>query len=268
MSKPQLVHNYCQAVERDPRAHPIQPARDLLPPGVFHTAADLYNYTVCPFGVDGRALAPQADVAEVESIIFDNVYARTGRHVHPANADWAAARSESFVPSGGFRDQAFADELRARAVQRWGDPSSATGLTRDRTAVAVSPRRVRPAPPFAEAPAPAQPGAEQGVSLVKILDGCDEHGEDMYYVFEVDRAAGTMALVKAYDWATEADAFKDGYNWSIHRGRMLAMRREFAAGIHAEFTGDGPGAGFEFDFDMLFGADGGPAPGDDGAAIG
>ncbi|MBI5949319.1 MAG: hypothetical protein HY875_14370 [Chloroflexi bacterium] len=246
MTRSRLVHNYCEAVERDPRAHPVQPARDLLPPGIFASAADLYDYTVCPFGRDGRALPPDAPISELHAIIFDNVYARTGRHVHPANADWAAARSESFVPTGGVRDQAFADALWARTVQRWGEPETMAADPDDNAAVAVRPPAVLDG---LRAPAALVP--EGGKSMVKILSGRDEWGEDLYLVFEVDLVAGTMARVTTYETAAEAVAFKDGYNWRIHRGAMFAMRRDVAAGTHAEFTGAGPDEGFAFDFDDL-----------------
>ena len=50
------ARNYVEAVQSDRRAHPIQAASEVLPSGVFSTAADLYQYTVCPYHKNGRAL--------------------------------------------------------------------------------------------------------------------------------------------------------------------------------------------------------------------
>ncbi|MBI5949320.1 MAG: hypothetical protein HY875_14375 [Chloroflexi bacterium] len=82
-------------------------------------------------------------------IIFDNVYARTGRHHHPGNASVVKARAAGFDPEGGRRDAAIADEFWGRAVRLWGDPRGSGAVPSD------SPP---PAPPVAVTGVPAATG--------------------------------------------------------------------------------------------------------------
>ncbi len=120
---------YSQAVDNDPRRHPIQPASAVLPPGVFETVTELYDYTVCGFDVDGRALSAERSVSEARWIIFDNVYSRRrDGDVFPAQAEFEIAIGLGFRPKGNngtpkVTSPEFAQKLWKASVAQWGPPS-------------------------------------------------------------------------------------------------------------------------------------------------
>ncbi len=124
-AKSQIVHNYCDVVETDLNAHPIQPASTVIPPGVFSIASDLYSYTVCAFDGAGTPLRPDETTARAAWVLFDNVYSRTRGGRFPKNASSRKAHVAGFWPEGQ-RSGAYGPEraaaLWSAVVELWGPP--------------------------------------------------------------------------------------------------------------------------------------------------
>lgn len=123
-----VVHSYCEAVERSLDAHPIQRARDLQLGGAFATAGEFYAYTVCPFDSEGEALPPTAAVADVAWVIFDNVYSRGGKNRFPKNQVTRKARNAGFRPEGQPKGKGVPAYGPSRATELWIGTVSQWGL--------------------------------------------------------------------------------------------------------------------------------------------
>lgn len=119
------VVNYCEAVNVDPKHHPLQPASRVLPPNVFMTANDLYRYSICSYDSDLAPLGPETPAENAKWIIFDNVYCRTngGRRPDSVNeALRACATAAGFVAKGGRRDPERGSMLLAGTFREFGRP--------------------------------------------------------------------------------------------------------------------------------------------------
>jgi hypothetical protein len=115
-------HNYCDAVERDSNAHPIQKASIVVPEGVFVTAGQLYDYSVCSYDASGSPLSRSSLAREAVWVLFDNVYVRTSGGRAPGNAIKARALAAGFAAKGGPRNPERAAQLWQGAEAQWGRP--------------------------------------------------------------------------------------------------------------------------------------------------
>ena len=156
--KPNTARNYVEAVQSDRRAHPIQAASDVLPSGEFSTAADLYEYTVCPYDKNGRALDPKEPVRSARWIIYDNVYMRQSG-AYPQNADRQRGRAVGMAAAGKGRTPAFAAALWPQVVTQWGPPYGFTPSPTTEMQDAPRPAVKEPAVPPARDSSPAPTGA-------------------------------------------------------------------------------------------------------------
>lgn len=231
MAKSELVHDYCDAVERALDRHPIQQARDLPALVQFATGADLYGYTVCAYDEHGTPLESADSTTRARWVIFDNVYVRASGGRSPRNADRAKAARAGFLAKGGLRTPELARGLWAGALRSFGRPAA-----------------------FGQAgPGPASPG----VTAPIVREHATPAAGEALSVKPEKVSGASPDQGSGRDWATEIVAETEA-KWASLRGRHPLWESGFAVfyspvvkPVRLMIVGTNPGGGPEsFNHDL------------------